>query len=99
MLGVQLYLLLPPEASDTPSAFLLCAGLYALAWCAGFLAFVAPAGAGVREAVLVVGLAPFVPAGGALVVALLSRVVATLADAILAAAAVLTARVRRSRAA
>lgn len=101
MLGVQLYLLLPVDSFDTRSAFLLCAGLYALAWCAGFLAFVAPAGAGVREAVLVVGLAPFVPAGGALVVALLSRVVATLADVILAAGGVLVARVRgrRSRAA
>jgi glycosyltransferase 2 family protein len=97
MLGVQLYLLLPSEAAATPSAFLLCAGLYALAWCAGFLAFVAPAGAGVREAVLVVGLAPFVPAGGALVVALLSRVVATLADVILAAGGVLAARMRQAR--
>jgi uncharacterized membrane protein YbhN (UPF0104 family) len=56
---------------------------------------VVPAGAGIREAVLVLGLAPYLPAGGALVVALLSRVVATIVDVSLAGLGVLMARVWR----
>jgi uncharacterized membrane protein YbhN (UPF0104 family) len=43
------------------------------AYAAGFLALLTPAGLGVREGVLVVALAPVLPAGPALVVALLSR--------------------------
>jgi len=77
------------------AAFLLCAGLYGLAWTAGFLAIVVPAGAGIREAVLVIGLAPYLPAGGALVVALLSRVVATIVDVSLAGIGVLMNRLAR----
>lgn len=95
LFGVHLYLLTPALSEGGFSAFLLCAGLYGLAWTAGFLAIVVPAGAGIREAVLVLGLAPYLPAGGALVVALLSRVVATIVDASLAGIGVLMARFGR----
>ena len=52
----------------------LVVAAYAAAYAAGFLALLTPAGLGVREGVLVVALAPVLPAGPALVVALVSRV-------------------------
>ncbi len=64
-----------PLASIGPAV-----GGYALAWTLGLLVVFAPAGLGVREAVLVVALAPVVDAGAALVVAVLSRLVMTVAD-------------------
>ncbi|MCK9896548.1 lysylphosphatidylglycerol synthase transmembrane domain-containing protein [Frankia sp. AgB32] len=58
----------------------LSVGAYALAWTAGFLVLVLPAGAGVREAVLVLALAPAIASGPATLVALVARLLATLAD-------------------
>ncbi|WP_198156493.1 lysylphosphatidylglycerol synthase domain-containing protein [Thermobifida cellulosilytica] len=55
-------------------------GGYALAWTLGVAAVFAPAGLGVREAVLVAALAPVLDPGSALVVAALSRLVTTVAD-------------------
>jgi uncharacterized membrane protein YbhN (UPF0104 family) len=62
--------LYPLAAGDIP----LLVAAYAAAYAAGFLALLTPAGLGVREGVLVVALAPVLPAGPALVVALVSRV-------------------------
>jgi uncharacterized membrane protein YbhN (UPF0104 family) len=62
--------LYPLAPGDVP----LVVTAYAAAYAAGFLALLTPAGLGVREGVLVVALAPVLPAGPALVVALLSRV-------------------------
>jgi uncharacterized membrane protein YbhN (UPF0104 family) len=59
----------PLPAADVP----LVVAAYAAAYAAGFLALLTPAGLGVREGVLVVALAPVLPAGPALVVALVSR--------------------------
>jgi glycosyltransferase 2 family protein len=59
----------PLALADVP----LVVAAYAAAYAAGFLALLTPAGLGVREGVLVVALAPVLPAGPALVVALLSR--------------------------
>src|SRR5215204_5514650 len=56
-----------------PADLPLVVAAYAAAYAAGFLALLTPAGLGVREGVLVVALAPVLPAGPALVVALLSR--------------------------
>jgi uncharacterized membrane protein YbhN (UPF0104 family) len=61
--------LAPLPAGDIP----LVVAAYAAAYAAGFLALLTPAGLGIREGVLVVALAPVLPAGPALVVALLSR--------------------------
>lgn len=69
--------------------FFLATGAYALAFTAGFLVVIAPGGVGVREAALTAALAPVLPAGAALVVALVSRVVLTAADLAWAGAAVL----------
>jgi uncharacterized membrane protein YbhN (UPF0104 family) len=60
--------------------FVLAVGGYALAWTAGFLVLVVPAGAGVREAVLVLTLAPALASGAATLVAVVARLLATIAD-------------------
>jgi uncharacterized membrane protein YbhN (UPF0104 family) len=78
----------PLAASDVP----LVVAAYAAAYAAGFLALLTPAGLGVREGVLVVALAPVLPAGPALVVALLSRVWMMLVELAGATAAHLFAR-------
>lgn len=58
----------------SPSAALSAMGYYVLASVAGFVALVAPAGVGVREAVLVAGLSPTIGAPAALGAAIFSRV-------------------------
>ncbi|QBI55788.1 lysylphosphatidylglycerol synthase transmembrane domain-containing protein [Streptomonospora litoralis] len=68
------------------------AGAYALAWTLGVLVVFAPAGLGVRELVLVVGLAPVLDPGSALVVAALSRLIMTAADLLWAGGALLATR-------
>jgi hypothetical protein len=82
----------PLDAGDVP----LVMAAYAAAYAAGFLALLTPAGLGVREGVLVVALAPVLPAGPALVVALVSRVWMMLVELAGAAVAHLVAR-RRAR--
>ena len=57
----------------------------ALAWVAGMLVPIAPAGGGVREIVLVAALSPVASRSVALIVALVSRVLMMLADLALAA--------------
>jgi uncharacterized membrane protein YbhN (UPF0104 family) len=85
-LGVHFWLLVHSIGMRGPTAWLLCTGVFALAWVAGFLIVIAPAGAGVREAVLVLGCAAFVPSGAVLAMAVLSRMVLVVADVLLAAA-------------
>lgn len=70
----------------------LAAGAFAAAWTVGFLVLIAPAGAGVREALVVALLGG--PAGAALTVALVSRAAMTVADAVWGAVAL---AVRRGR--
>lgn len=57
-----------------PGEVPLVVAAYAAAYAVGFLSLLTPAGLGVREGVLVVALSPVLPAGPALVVALVSRV-------------------------
>ncbi len=58
-----------------------CIAAVALSWAAGLAAIPVPAGAGVREGVLVFLLSPYVGSGTALTLALLGRLALTLADA------------------
>jgi len=53
---------------------------YALAGVAGMVAIVLPAGLGAREGLLTLLLGPFLPAGGGVAVAILSRFVVTVVD-------------------
>ncbi|MBL0885878.1 lysylphosphatidylglycerol synthase domain-containing protein [Myceligenerans indicum] len=82
----------------TPSArtFALAVGGWALAWTVGFLVVLAPAGAGVREVVLAGVLAGSLPGAAAPLAVLVSRVVLTAIDGVLAGAGLLLAR-RRGR--
>jgi len=68
---------------------LLATGAFAAAWTAGFVVVVAPAGAGVREAGLVVLLSGALDVGPATLLAICSRAVLTVADVAAAGAAAL----------
>jgi uncharacterized membrane protein YbhN (UPF0104 family) len=82
--------LYPLAATDVP----VVVAAYAAAYAVGFLALLTPAGLGVREGILVIALAPVLPAGPALVVALLSRLWMMLVELAGAAVAHLVARRR-----
>jgi uncharacterized membrane protein YbhN (UPF0104 family) len=69
-------------------------GGIALGWALGLLAVLAPAGLGVRDAVVLAALAPLVGRSPALAVTLASRGLLSLADVLLAAAAALLPRRR-----
>lgn len=78
--GVSVYLLAARLGASDGRAFLLATGGFAFAWCAGFLVVLAPAGAGVREVVLVASLSPVLDVGKATAVALGSRLLTTIGD-------------------
>ncbi|HEV8550828.1 MAG TPA: lysylphosphatidylglycerol synthase domain-containing protein [Polyangiaceae bacterium] len=68
-------------ALGTPAGAAVTAmGFYVIAQVAGFVALAAPAGLGVREAVLVAGLSPAVGAAGALGAAVISRALSFVAE-------------------
>ncbi len=88
--GVQILLLLrsQPRTGDG-SLPLLALGGFALAWTVGFLFLLAPAGAVLREGVLVIALAPVLDRPAATAVAVVSRAVMTLGDLLWGAAGAL----------
>jgi hypothetical protein len=90
--GLQIWLLTARLGAASGSDLLLAIGGFAFAWCAGFLVVLAPAGAGVREVVLIALLGPVVGAVPAGAIALVSRVLLTLADLLSAALAAFFAR-------
>jgi hypothetical protein len=75
-----LLLVLPQDRTGSANLPLLSFGGYALAWTVGFLVLLVPAGAVIREAVLVVSFAPVLDRPAALAVAAVSRGVMTLGD-------------------
>lgn len=91
-LGLHVWLLTWAVGGEALRSLGPAVGAYALAWTLGLLVVFAPAGLGVREAVLVVALSPVVDAGAALVVAVLSRLVMTVADLAWAGLSVLLSR-------
>jgi hypothetical protein len=78
--GLQIWVMTARLGQHGPHALLAAIGAYALAWCVGFLIVLAPAGAGIRELILVAELSPLVGAGAATAIALVSRGVTMLAD-------------------
>lgn len=68
-----------PQAAQMP--WLHAAGMFALAWCAGFVIVIAPAGIGVREATLTLLLSSYLPLSEAVAIALLARLWWTMAEA------------------
>jgi uncharacterized membrane protein YbhN (UPF0104 family) len=91
-LGAHFGVLVTDVAGNRSSLWLLSIGVFGLAWVAGFLVVIAPAGAGVREAALVLGFTGVLAAGGVLALAVLSRVLLIVADVVLAGVFLVTAR-------
>jgi len=78
--GLQAWLLVRDLTGRGTHVLLLSIGAYAIAWSAGILIVIFPGGIGPRELALIAALAPIMPRGAALVVALVSRVVMTVSD-------------------
>ncbi len=91
--GVQMALLAHATGGGSWARILpLSTGAYALGMTAGVLVIPLPAGAGVREAVIVAVLAEVIPTPAATAAAIVSRLVVTFADAVVAGVAALSAR-------
>lgn len=86
--GLQIWVLVTRLGASYGTGVLLAIGSFAFAWCAGFVIVFAPAGAGVREVLLVATLGPAIGVGNATAVALISRVLTVLVDLLTAGAAV-----------
>lgn len=93
-LGMHIWPFLVGIGADPLEALPVAIGGYALAYSLGQLAVGLPAGAGVREAALVLAFAPLLPGGAAaaLVVALISRVTLIVVDVLMAGLQRLIAR-------
>jgi uncharacterized membrane protein YbhN (UPF0104 family) len=87
--GLQIWLLATRLGAPRGTAALLALGGFAFAWTVGFLAVFAPAGAGVREVLLVALLGPVIGVGAGTAVALVSRALTTIGDLLAAAVAVI----------
>ncbi|MEV6925653.1 lysylphosphatidylglycerol synthase domain-containing protein [Dactylosporangium sp. NPDC051485] len=92
LFGIHIWLLLAPLAYQPGKALTISVGGFALAWCAGFLLVIAPAGVGARDVALIALLTTQAGSAEATAVALLSRAVMTAADLLLAGAGALPAR-------
>jgi glycosyltransferase 2 family protein len=89
--GAQIWILADKLGAPVGRTIPIALGGYAFAWCAGFIIIFAPAGAGARDALLVVALIPLVHThSAALAVALVSRAVNTISDLIVAGVAAAT---------
>jgi glycosyltransferase 2 family protein len=82
--GAAGYLLADPFTDSVLQLALVCTGAFALGWIVGLVVFIAPAGVGAREAVLVLALTPLLGVAAATTVSLVLRVGHTLADMLLA---------------
>ena len=78
LLGAAFWLLALACGLSLPPLF--AAGLFALAYALGFLVLFAPAGLGVRDAVLTFGLLAYAPAGEAVAISVLARALYLLVD-------------------
>jgi glycosyltransferase 2 family protein len=93
--GVHIWLLAVRLGAPSGHTLPLSIGMFAFAWSVGFLIVFAPAGAGVREVILVATLTPVLHSAGlATVVALVSRLLTVLADLIAAGLAAWLGRLR-----
>jgi uncharacterized membrane protein YbhN (UPF0104 family) len=96
--GVMIYVLTARIVGHGGEVLAVAIAGYALSWVAGFLFIIAPAGAGVREAVLVAVMDLQNTATIGLTVALVSRALAVVADALAGATAAALVGGRRLRA-
>ncbi|UGQ09789.1 flippase-like domain-containing protein [Yinghuangia sp. ASG 101] len=92
LFGLHLWILARAVAPADAGTLLLCVGAISIGLTCGVFAFVLPSGAGVREIVIVASLASAMPRGQAVALALVSRLLFTVADLLCAAVAALLAR-------
>jgi len=92
VLGLHLAILMTAYDDVGPLDVVAAVGGIALAWAAGIAFIPAPAGAGVREAVLTLTIGPVVGTTPAVTIALASRVLLLLADVLLAGVGALVRR-------
>src|SRR4029077_2434208 len=90
--GLQIWILAEKFGAPVGKTILLALGGYAFAWCAGFVFVIAPAGAGVPDALLTASLTPVIGYGPALAVMLVSRAVNTISHLRVAGMAAATRR-------
>jgi uncharacterized membrane protein YbhN (UPF0104 family) len=93
--GVQAWLLVADVSGKGLAVLPLATGAYALAWSVGFILIPFPGGVGPRELALIAALAPVMPTGPAIVVAVISRLVMTIGDVAWAGLASAFGRARR----
>ena len=84
LLGSHFHLLINPLLDQAPG-FIRITGLYTIAYSLGFITPFAPAGLGVRESVLVLGLAGHTTYETVIVASLVSRLVYVIGELLLAA--------------
>lgn len=82
LLGLSFAALVPEAGRILPLGYII--GLFAIAYAAGFVAIFAPAGLGVREAILVLGLGVAIPAEQAVVIVVVARVIYLLSELVMA---------------
>lgn len=92
--GLHLWLLAVAAGAAPGRSLLLCVGAFSLATVIGMLAVVVPDGLGVRETVLLAVLAAVLPVPAATLVVVASRLVTTVGEVVLGAAALAAAELR-----
>jgi len=85
--GLHAWLLVGSVTGRGADVLLISVGAYALAWSVGFILIPFPGGLGPREVAFIAALAPVMPRGSAVVVAVVSRLVLGVADLAMAAVA------------
>lgn len=95
--GLHLWLLAIMMGAPPAESLALCVGAYSLAVVVGMLAIVVPDGIGVRESILTGALVVVLPLPSALAVTLASRLVTTVADAVVGAPALAAAEIAHRR--
>lgn len=94
LFGTHLWLLATSGGTPQLSVLLLCIGALAVGLTAGVFFFILPSGAGVRDALIAVALAPAVGPVGGVAFAVASRAMFTVADVGTAGVAALVAKLR-----
>ncbi len=80
--GTGLYLI-AASVYDAPLTLLpVCIGIFAISWVVGFMGILTPGGVGIREGVLILLAAPFMPTNIIIITAVISRIYITLAEII-----------------
>jgi len=95
--GAMIYVMMRRLAGPGAAVVLVSVGGFALSWVAGYVALFAPAGAGIREAVMVAVLGTQTRTSTALVVAVVSRALTVVADGVAGGAAMALIGRRRLR--